>query len=267
MARVYPSGEVSVSIRTRNSASKHPKPHYGVRLTRGISRSGARKVRRACVARARLPGRHHFVLLTLTSQALRSDREMRRYLKKFLDVGRGLAPEWFGWYVCAVEDQARGVLHFHIGVDGRVSREVYMQLRNLWCVTYGMGGGAFDTEVLRGGGKALASYLSKYLTKRTTCELEVPSADGSVQLVEWPVSRHTGEVHVRDRYQGNSYSMSDSARYATRPVTTVEAAYGAFPGLGSGPAVHHYADSLDDAHAWLSAALATGPPVDDAPHG
>ena len=268
VARVYPSGELSVAKVMRNAASRPPAPRYGPRMVTGSSRASQRQTRRVVVARARQPGRHDFVLLTLTSRDVRSDEDMRHHLGKFLQYGRKYVPAWFAWYVWVAEDQARGVLHFHLAVDGIISSDDYNRLRRLWCDTYGMGPGAFDTQRMRGGGKATAAYLCKYLTKGTYGEAFRLDPDGTLQTEPWRVSRHTGKPYVRSRFRGNPSGMSRSARWATAPVVEFGAPLGAFPGLDAWHGVAEFYQSPDDAVLVLGAVLqGTGPPVDDGPHG
>jgi hypothetical protein len=259
VAHVYPSGELTVSKVLEGASSRPPAPQFGPRLVTGVSPRGARAIRRAVVARSRQPGGAQFVMLTLTSQARRSDQEMRRALGRFLAWGRKFAPAWFGWYVWAAEDQARGVLHFHVLVAARVPKGLYNRVRTLWCDSYGMGDGAFDTEKMRSG-KGAAKYLGKYVAKPPTTSRVALDGEGALVFQPWRVSRHTGEAYVRDRFRGNPYGMSDSARWATRPQTSFRAAEGAFPGLDGWHGTVHFARSVDEALAMLAAALARDGP-------
>jgi hypothetical protein len=188
-------------------------------------------IRRAVVGRARSREPGQWVLLTLTSQEPRSDLEMRAALERLLAWGRKYVPAWFGWYVWVAEDQARGVLHFHVLVSRRIPRGLFRRVRALWCETYGMGPGAFDAKPLRHGAKAAVSYLCKYLGKQHTGEAFRLDADGRLSLYTWPTSRHTGEPFVRDRFRGNAYGMSASARWATVPLAHFWLPVGASVGI------------------------------------
>ena len=230
-------------------------------MVSGQSERGRRVLRRAIVARSLEVRRHQFVILTLTSQARRSDADMRYHLGKLLDWGRKYCPAWFGWYVWVAEDQARGVLHFHVLVSQRLPRGLYRRVRSLWCDTYGMGAGAFDTTSLRYGAKAAASYLGKYLTKRPSGWSARIDPDGTLQVEPWPVSRHTGEPYVRRAFRGNPYGMSESARFGTRPVVEFTAPEGAFPGLDGWHGVHRFHESPEDAMRYLGSVLDPPPSV------
>jgi hypothetical protein len=259
VAHVYPSGELTVSKVLEGSASKPPVPQFGARMVTGHSRRGARAMRRAIMARSQWPGGAQFVMLTLTSQAPRSDWEMRAAFARFVAWGRKFVPAWFEWYVWAAEDQARGVLHYHLVVAKRIPKALWDRARTLWCDTYGMGPGSFHRTSMRSA-KGAAKYLAKYLSKPPRTSRVTLDGEGALVFRPWRVSRHTGEAYVRDRFRGNPYGMSDSARYATRPHTTFRAALGAFVGLDGWHGTVHFARNVDEALAMLAAALARDGP-------
>jgi hypothetical protein len=264
VARVYPGGELSVSKTVRGAASRPPRPRFGPRFVRGVSARGRRVLRRAVMARSREGTPCQWVLLTLTSQAERSDTEMRACLARFLSWGRDACPEWFGWYVWVAEDQARGVLHFHLLVSRRIPKALFRRVRAMWCDHYGMGPGGVDVVKMRHGAKAAVTYLTKYLAKSPRSQAMRLDPDGTLQVEPWPVSRHTGEAYVRDRFRGNPYGMADAARYGAVPVTEFYAPWGAFPGLDGWHAGHVFHESSEAALGHLQALLGAsgpGPPL------
>src|SRR5690554_327004 len=87
VARVYPAGELAVSKVMLNSSCKAPAPTFGRREVAGVSRNGARAIRRSVVARSQQDA-CQFVMFMLTSQTLRSDEEMKHSLNKWLKWGR-----------------------------------------------------------------------------------------------------------------------------------------------------------------------------------
>lgn len=242
VARVYPSGELSVSKALVNGSSKPPSPRYGPRMVRGLGPVSARSLRRAVVYRSQAPGGAQFVMLTLTSQHEKTDEEMRAALQRFLAWGRKYLGPWFHWYVWVAELQARGVLHFHVLLSQRVPKPLFLRLRRLWAEVYGMGPGSVDIKRMRSG-KGAAKYLAKYVVK-----------DDDGTGVRY--SRHTGEVYKRERFRGNPSGMSTGARFATKPAVLLWSSWDAFPGLDHWHGVGRYFESQGDAEKALAALLA-----------
>jgi hypothetical protein len=202
-------------------------------------------------------------MITLTTQALRSDEDMKRAFDRFLMWGRKYLPSYFDWRVWVAQLQARGVLHFHLLLARRIPHALFLRMRALWCDTYGMGPGAVDIRAMRCG-TAAAKYLARYVSGADTFARDITDDNGNTVTVQWPVSRHTGEVYVRDTFHGNPYGMSVTARLGTVPVTTFWAHMTAFPGLLN--AIDHAAcwffDGPDEALAWLDGVLnGPGPPL------
>lgn len=241
VARVYPSGELSVSKSVVNGASRPPRAQYGPRMVRGLGPVSARALRRAVVYRSQAPGGAQFVMLTLTSQEIRTDEEMRAALQRFLAWGRKYLAAWFEWYVWVAELQARGVLHFHVLLARRVPNPLFLRLRRLWAETYGMGPGSVDIKRMRSG-KGAAKYLAKYVVKSAVDEPRY--------------SRHTGERYVRERFRGNPAGMSQEARWGTRPAVLFWARWGTFAGLDRWHGGSMFFDSQAEAERGLAALLA-----------
>lgn len=230
-AQVFPSGELSVSIRQTQGVSKPPPTPTGPRYTRGVSSGSARRIRRALVALGQSQ-RCQFVLLTFTAQGMRSDEQMRHSWEKFLMWGRKYLPEWFERYLWVAEDSQRGVLHFHLVLPKRVPKALFLRMRRLWAEKYGMGPGSVDIEKLHSA-KGAASYLGKlarYISKSPDhYRLELHD-DGYIHYKPWRVGRN-GLPYVRDRFRGRGCDMSREMRALTYPLTTFEAPWGAFPSL------------------------------------
>lgn len=240
VARIYPAGELSVSKAVVNSASKVPEPTYGRRSTAGVSRNGARVIRRSVMARAQTGAQ--FVLITLSSQEIRSDAEMQHHLEKLLAWGRKYLGPWFDWYIWVAELQQRGVLHYHLLLPKRIPKALYRRFRKLWCETYGMGPGAFDIRQMRSS-KGTAKYLAKYVVKRPP--------EGQKR-----VSRHNGKEYEREVFAGNAYALSQAARWGTAPVIELAGLAGSFPGLDGWHGVSRFFDSAEEAEAMLAHVLA-----------
>lgn len=258
VANIYPCGELAVHKATRgNLQSRPPAKRYGPRMSRGVAPRGARQLRRAIVGKSRVD-RCQFVMLGLTSQADRSDEDMRRALASLLAWGRKYLAPWFDWYVGVAEDQQRGVLHFHLLFSKRIPRPLFLRMRRLWVETYGMGDGSVDIDPIRTGAKGAAKYLSKYLSKAPTDYRVGVDGEGMLTFTPWRVSRHNGLPHVRDRFRGNPYQMSNAARYLTKPTTTFWAPVGAFPGLDGWHGTHWFYDDPETAETVLAAAVAVG---------
>lgn len=241
VARVYPAGELSVSKVMVNSSAKPPSPTYGRRYVAGVSRNGARIIRRSVMARAQAE-QSQFVLLTLTSQAVRSDLEIKRRFDNFLKWCRKHFPDTFRWYIWVAELQARGVLHFHVVVARRIPKPQFLRLREMWAKVYGMGGGSVDVKKMRSS-KGTAKYLAKYVVKR-------PVDDAP------RVSRHNGQVYVRNLFAGNAYGLSGAARWGTQPSVEIFGAWGAFPGLDGWHGASEFFDSQEEATERLAQVLA-----------
>jgi hypothetical protein len=258
-ARVYPSGEMTVSKRMVGSISRPPPARHGARFVRGMTKRGRVTVQRALVARSR-DGRCQFVMLTLTSQDPRTDDQMREAFGRFLDrmTKHPRLRRFFGWNVWAKQDQARGVLHFHLVLANRLPRGLFRLVRQVWADEYQMGPGSVDILKFRSA-KGAARYLGKYLSGGNPHHRVSLDVDGTLLFDPWPVSRHTGEPYVRDRFRGNPYGMSQAARVGTVAGTVLTAASDAFPGLDGWHGTRWFYDSPEDAEVVLAAAVAAGP--------
>ena len=266
-ARIYPSGELTVAKRMVKAASRPPESRRGRRWVRGMSRRGALTMQRAIVAGCR-DGRAQVSMLTFTSQESRSDDEMIAAWGRFLD--RVVKHRQFGRYfernAWVKQDQARGVLHFHLVILRRMPRGLYRRVRAIWCDEYGMGPGAVNSVKFRSP-KGAAKYVARYVSGGRRHHRVSLDAEGMLEFTPWPVSRHTGEAYVRDRIPGNVYGMSRLMREGTVPVLSFQAAAGAFPGLDGWHGTRQFYDDAETAQRVLEAVLqATGPPVDDEPH-
>jgi len=230
-------------------------------MVRGMTRKGTATVQRALVAGA-ADGRSQVVMLTFTSQARRTDDEMRGYLGRFLDrvTKHPRLRTYFGWNVWAAQDQARGVLHFHLVLLRRIPPGLFRLVRTIWAEEYGMGPGSVDIVKFRSA-RGAARYLGKYLSGGTRQHQVTLDGGGMLRFDPWPVSRHTGEAYVRDRFGGNPYGMSRAARGGTVPVVTLEAHVAAFPGLDGWHGTRFFFDDPATAERVLAAAVAVGPPV------
>lgn len=226
-----------------------------------MTRKGTSTVQRALVAGAR-DGRSQVVMLTFTSQARRTDDEMRQFMGRFLDrvTKHPLLRAFFGWNVWAAQDQGRGVLHFHLVLMRRLPRGLFRLVRSIWAEEYGMGPGSVDILKFRSA-KGAAKYLGKYLSGGQPHHRVSLDAEGGLLFDPWPVSRHTGEPYERDRFSGNPYGMSRSARSGTVPVVTLEAHADAFPGLDGWHGTRFFYDDPETAQVVLAAAVSVGPPV------
>jgi hypothetical protein len=200
------------------------------------------------------------VMLTLTSQEARSDDYMRDAFGRLLDrvTKHPKLRVYFGWNVWAAQDQARGVLHFHLVLRRRIPLGLFRLVRRIWAEEMGMGPGSVDILKFRSA-KGAAKYLAKYLSGGNPHHEVTLDAEGMLTFTPWPVSRHTGEPYVRDRFSGNPYSMSRSARAGTVPVTRLEAHAAAFPGLDGWHGTRFFFDDVETAHAVLAASLEAGP--------
>jgi hypothetical protein len=255
VARVYPSGEMTVAKKMVGSISRPPLARRGRRMVRGMSRRGARNVQRAIIAGAR-DGRAQVHMITFTTQEARRDGDMDAAWGRFLDrvVRHPQLGRYFRWNVWAKQDQARGVLHYHLVLLRRIPKGLYRRVRAIWCEEYGMGPGAVNGMKFRGP-KQAAKYLAKYLSGGCPNHTVSLDAEGMLQFDPWPVSRHTGEPHVRDRFPGNPYGMSRAARAGTVPTTTLEAHVAAFPGLDGWHGTRFFYDTPEDAERVLAAAV------------
>ena len=267
-ARIYPSGELTVVKRMVKAVSRVPEVRCGRRWMRGMTSRGARTMQRAIVAGSR-DGRAQVNMLTFTSQQARSDEDMVAAWGRFLDrvVKHPQLGRYFERYAWVKQDQARGVLHFHLVILRRIPPGLYRRVRAIWCDEYGMGPGAVNGIKFRSA-RGAAKYVAKYVSGGRRHHRVTLDGEGMLQFTPWPVSRHTGEGYVRDRIPGNVYGMSRLMREGTVPVVTFQAAAGAFPGLDGWHGTRRFYDDAETAERVLEAVLqATGPPVDDAPHG
>lgn len=256
MAKVYPSGELTVAKSVVGATSRPPQARRGKRKVRGMTRKGRATVQRSLVAGA-MDGRSQVVMLTLTSQDPRTDDEMRAAFGRFLDrlTKHPRLRAFFGWNVWAKQDQARGVLHYHLVLLRRIPRGLFRVVRGIWADEYGMGPGSVDILKFRSA-KGAAKYLGKYLSGGNPHHRVSLDAEGALRFEPWPVSRHTGEPYARDRFGGNAYGMSMAAREGTRPVVTFTAPWDAFPGLDGWHGTRHFYDDPETAERVLAASLA-----------
>lgn len=259
--RVYLSGEVEVSVLSVGGASKPPEPQYGPRWSRGISSSMARTVRRSVIAYDRA-NRCQWKMLTLTSQEIRSDEEMRASFEALLAWCRKYIPEVVDFYVWVAENQQRGVLHFHVLIPKRIPPGLFRRLRELWAVRYGMGPGSFDVTSLRRG-KSAASYIGKmagYLRKRPNAYRVGIDGDGSLSWEPWAVGRN-GLPYERMEFRGRAADMSRLARYYAGVRVEVWSDWGAFPSVGL-KGRSWFLGSGEEAEEFLAVLLGgTGPPA------
>lgn len=257
--RIYESGELQIATVTVGAASRPPEPTFGPKLTRGVGHITARSMRRAVVARHR-EGGCQWVMLTLTSQAVRSDQDMRDALQRLLAWGRKYLPQWFEFYVWVAELQARGVLHFHLLLPKRIPKGLFRRMRALWADKYGMGPGSVDIEKMRSG-KGAAAYMGKmlrYLHKAPSAFRVGLDGEGLLSWEPWRVGRN-GEAYERVTFNGRGGDMSRAARVYAGVRVELWAAWGAFPALGlRGRSL--FFDEPGKAEDWLSGALAVGPP-------
>jgi hypothetical protein len=224
-------------------------------MVTGVSPNGGRVIRRAVVARSRDQGGAQLVMVTLTSQDARTDREMKAALGRFLDWGTKFLGPWFEWNVWVAEDHARGVLHFHLLLAKRVPKALFLRMREMWCDRYGMGPGGCHIRRMRSG-KGAAKYLAKYVSKPPSHHVVTLGPDGSLEYRRWRVSRHSGEPYTRDRFWGNAYGMSQVARYgAGRDGADVVAPFGTFERLRTWHGTVRFFESPEEAWAWLHRAL------------
>lgn len=129
------------------------------------TRRAKAQVRRKCMA----GGFDH--LLTLTMRQNITDKERAvHYLQRFERKMHQYIPDWK--YVCTIERQKRGSIHFHLGVKG--FQDVQF-LRSVWRSIVGEGN--VDVQYVKSKKgltwrKArLASYLAKYINKEMETEL------------------------------------------------------------------------------------------------
>lgn len=201
------------------------------------------------------------MMLTLTSQAARSDQEMRDALQRLLMWGRKYLPEWFEFYVWVAELQARGVLHFHLLLPKRIPKGMFRRMRSLWAEKYGMGAGSVDIEKMRSG-KGAASYMGKmlsYLHKRPSSYRLGLDGEGALSWEPWRVGRN-GEAYERVEFHGRGGDMSRGARVYAGVRTELWADWGAFPALGLKGGSWFFEDPTK-AEEYLSALLAREGPL------
>ena len=241
-ARVYRTGEVEVRTVCVNRASRRPEPPCvgSQRWTRGVSRRGRRLIRRAIAVKASESSEPVF-LYTLTSQAVLPDEVFADRMRTWLMWLRKYAPAAASSYVWVRDLQARGVLHGHVVLFGRLPRHVWLRARKLWAIRYRMGPGSFDVK--RVSARRAAAYVSKYVTQHY-------DEDGC------RVGRN-GEPYVAMMFRGNGYGMSASMRRGALPVTEFVLPWGTGPALGAvnlrGCVL--FFGSVDEAHDALDVAV------------
>jgi hypothetical protein len=201
-------------------------------------------------------------MLTLTSQAERSDEEMGAALERLLSWGRKYLPRWFDFYVWVAELQQRGVLHYHMLLPYRIPKGLFRRLRDLWAVKYDMGAGSVDIKKMKSG-KGAAKYVSKmagYVSKLGKPENYTVGLDGEGMLSfePWRVGRN-GQPYERMVFRGRACDLSRAARVYAGVVLRFEFDLGVFPKLRGSGAV--YFDTPADALAYLDKALS--PPTSD----
>ena len=250
-----------MSVLSVGGASRPPEPQYGPRWSRGISSASARVMRRAVIAYDRAV-RCQWVLITLTTQEIRSDEEMSAALARLLMWGRKYLPDRFAFYVWVAELQQRGVLHFHLLLPQRIPRGLFRRMRDLWAVQYGMGPGSFRVDPLRRG-KSGASYISKmagYLKKRPRAYRPTLDAQGFLSWEPWAVGRN-GLPYERMLFRGRAADMSRLARYYAGVKREVWAEWGALPSVGL-RGRSWFLESIEEAEEVVAVLLAgAGPPV------
>lgn len=123
------------------------------------------EVRRKCMA----AGLDHLLTLTYRENIIEKARAWSHF-EKFIRLVHTYIPDWL--YVCVMERQERGAIHFHIAVKGY--QDVTL-LRSLWrCVA---GDGNIDVSYVKTKKgiqwqrQKLASYLAKYISKDLENEL------------------------------------------------------------------------------------------------
>lgn len=122
-------------------------------------------VRRKCMA----AGLDHLVTLTYRENIQEKERAWSHFVQ-FIRLVHTYFPDWL--YVCVMERQERGAIHFHLGVKGY--QDVSL-LRALWRSV--AGDGNIDVSYVKTGKGAqwqrhkLASYLAKYISKGLENEL------------------------------------------------------------------------------------------------
>jgi hypothetical protein len=242
-ARVFRSGEVEVRSVLVDAASRPPRPSFGARHTRGVTRRGSRIIRR-CVAGYVAEHQCSPVLYTLTTQhAGYSDEAFRADVSRWMKTLRVAAPSSWAASVVQVDLQQRGVLHAHVLLLHTPPRRVWARLRELWRRRYAHGPGSFDVKRLRSARRA-ATYVSRYLTR------EHDEAGKRVG--------RNGLPYVRDTFRGNAYRIAGPLRHYGHHVTEVALPWTVGPRLGAvnlrGCVL--FFDTLDAAHAALSRALA-----------
>jgi hypothetical protein len=222
-------------------------------------------MRRAVIARNRAGG-SQFVLVTFTSQELRSDADMRAAFQRLLMWGRKYLGPWFEFYVWVAQLQQRGVLHFHLLLAKRIPKALFKRMRSLWADTYGMGPGSVDIVRLKSG-KAAAGYMGRvmaYFDKGPRAYRVGLDGEGSLSWESWPVGRN-GEAYERVEFHGRGGDMSRAARVYAGVRVELWADWGAFPSL---PLVGRswFMESPQAAEELLSHLLSGGsPPVKVAP--
>lgn len=240
--RVYRSGEIESRVVMRNAQSKPPTPNYGKRFTRGVSKRGARLIRRSVSALVKQQT-CQVALYTLTSQQAISDDDFKQAVSRFLAWGRKYCSDYFEHYVIVYELQKRGVLHAHMILFKRVPKGLWRRMRDLWADKYGMGAGSFDCKPIRRASRAaayiskLADYVSKGVGGKSATSEEKP---------------------VRDVFSGNSYQISDALRYFAAPVAEYHLAWGSPVALRFGVTLRGgvmFHETSQDALTWLRDAL------------
>lgn len=206
------------------------------------------------------------MMLTFTSQELRSDADMRAAFQRLLMWGRKYLGPWFEFYVWVAQLQQRGVLHFHLLLAKRIPKALFKRMRALWADTYGMGPGSVDIVRLKSG-KGAAAYMGRvmsYLDKGPRAYRLGLDGEGSLSWESWPVGRN-GEAYERVEFHGRGGDMSRAARVYAGVRVELWADWGAFPAL---PLVGRswFMESPQAAEELLSHLLSGGsPPVKVAP--
>jgi hypothetical protein len=241
-ARVFRSGEVEVRSVLVDAASRPPRPAFGARYTRGVTRRGSRIIRRSVGGYVAV---HQCspVLYTLTTQhEAYDDAAFRADVTRWLKTLRAAAPKSWAACVVQVDLQQRGVLHAHVLLLHTPPPKVWARLRELWRRGYDHGPGSFDVKRLRSARRA-AAYVSRYLTREHD--------DAGVRV------GRNGLPYVRDTFRGNAYRIAGPLRTYGHHVTEVAVPWTHGPRLGAvnlrGCVL--FFDTLEDAHAALSRAL------------
>lgn len=252
-AQIYPSGELAIASCSLNPKSPPPKPKSGPRFTRGVSKRGAKQLRRAMNAYAAKATQWTMLTFTVKNS---DDAIIKANFEKLLSWARKYMADVFDFYVWVAELQVRGMLHYHLIVPHRLPHDMWTRLKELWAHKYDMG--FVKIERIRNA-KSASAYIgkmAKYITKtanESDFMLEIVNSDGQAELVPWRVSKD-GEIYERIEFRGRAYGLSAHARSLTLPILTFEIDWGVFPSLGL-RGKSFFLDSAQNAERFLTSCL------------